>query len=160
MAVPGCGAGTPACCDSVASVCAVSADGHRQDRAPAGPENQAKKGEEQAFVKASVVSAQSVLVDRASNRVIGIHMVEASAPEVMQICPFPVLFLKFYHLRKSYASGSHLKCHIKEEPTLTATRARTWNPPPPGRGRVFDSASHFNPPVTYPPKWASSILPS
>eukprot|EP00983_Pelagomonas_calceolata_P039726 1137312-Pelagomonas_calceolata.AAC.2 len=58
---------------------------------------------------------------------------------------------------KSYASGSHLKRHIKEGPTPTATRARTRSPPPPGRGRVLDTASHFYPQVTYPPKWASSF---
>eukprot|EP00983_Pelagomonas_calceolata_P067161 1149385-Pelagomonas_calceolata.AAC.3 len=58
--------------------------------------------------------------------------------------------------RKSYASSSHVKRCIKEGPTPTATRARTRNPPPLGRGRAFDLASHFNPPVTYPPKWASS----
>eukprot|EP00983_Pelagomonas_calceolata_P078915 1154440-Pelagomonas_calceolata.AAC.1 len=53
--------------------------------------------------------------------------------------------------RKSYASGSHLERCIKEGPTPTASRARTRDPLPPGRGRALNSASHFNPPVTYPP---------
>eukprot|EP00983_Pelagomonas_calceolata_P007929 259007-Pelagomonas_calceolata.AAC.1 len=58
--------------------------------------------------------------------------------------------------RKNYTSGSHLKRCDKEGPTPTATRARTQNLPSPGRGRAYATASHFNPPVTYPPTWASS----
>eukprot|EP00967_Tisochrysis_lutea_P038770 scaffold46437_cov18-Tisochrysis_lutea.AAC.1 len=59
--------------------------------------------------------------------------------------------------RKSYASGSYRNCCVKEGPTLTTTGAQTRNPPPPGRGQAFDSASHFNPLVAYPPKWVSSV---
>eukprot|EP00983_Pelagomonas_calceolata_P110247 1159649-Pelagomonas_calceolata.AAC.14 len=44
---------------------------------------------------------------------------------------------KFVRKRKSYASGQHLKRCIKEGPTPTATRARTRDPPLPGRGRVL-----------------------
>eukprot|EP00983_Pelagomonas_calceolata_P114811 1160130-Pelagomonas_calceolata.AAC.6 len=44
-----------------------------------------------------------------------------------------------------------------EGPTPTPPQGlKLGNPPPPGQGRAFDLASHFNPPVTYPPKWASS----
>eukprot|EP00983_Pelagomonas_calceolata_P076758 1153555-Pelagomonas_calceolata.AAC.1 len=81
--------------------------------------------------------------------------------KVAEVCMLPLSHLQLAHVAglhvvgekgkgkwKSYANGSHLKRHIKEGLTPTATRAQTRIPLPPGRGRVFDTASHFNPPVT------------
>eukprot|EP00983_Pelagomonas_calceolata_P030533 957966-Pelagomonas_calceolata.AAC.1 len=63
--------------------------------------------------------------------------------------PYTQLWLAASSSGKSNASGSHLKRCINEGPTPTATRAQSRDPPPPGRGRAFDSTSHFNPPVTF-----------